>query len=142
MLNKALNMNWSDILWWDTKPKSDNSLFLLFKSNTFFECLYMKHLIFLCGLVSTSFVYAAPMSEELSICYNFKSDKLVHKSSCIVHSGYGAGGSYVALEQGKSIYNIETQITYNEKTDSSEESEPTLNELPATFYTRDFFTIK
>ena len=99
----------------------------------------MKCFVLFGVLISSSLVYSAPMREELSICYKFTNDKLAKKSSCIVHSGYGAGGSYVALEQGKSIYNIETQINYNEKTDSSEESEPTLNDLPATFYTRDLF---
>ena len=101
--------------------------------------IYMKYLILLGGLISTTFSYSAPMSEELSICYNFNSDKLVKKSSCIVHSGYGAGGSYVAIEQGRHTYNIETEITYNEQTDDSEESEPTLNDLPAKFYARDLF---
>ena len=99
----------------------------------------MKYFILLGGLLFTTFTYSAPMSEELSICYNFNSDKLVKKSSCIVHSGYGAGGSYVAIEQGRHTYNIETEITYNEQTDDSEESEPTLNDLPAKFYARDLF---
>lgn len=99
----------------------------------------MKYLILLGGLISTSLSYSAPMSEELSICYKFKSNELVNKSSCIVHSGYGAGGSYVAIEQGTLTYNIETEITHNERTDEYEESKPTLNDLPAKFYARDLF---
>ncbi|MDI9741823.1 hypothetical protein ABTH99_17340 [Acinetobacter baumannii] len=99
----------------------------------------MKYLILLGGLISASFTYSAPMSEELSICYTFKSDKLVKKSSCVVNSGYGAGGSYVAIEQGTLTYNIETEITHNERTDEYEESEPILNDLPAKFYARDLF---
>jgi hypothetical protein len=99
----------------------------------------MKYLVLLGGLISTTFTYSAPMSEELSICYNFNSDKLVKKSSCIVHSGYGAGGSYVSIEQDDSIYNIETSNNYDEKTDSYEESEPTLNDMSARFYHRDLF---
>ena len=39
----------------------------------------MKYLILLSGLLSTSFAYSAPMSEELSICYKFKSNELVHE---------------------------------------------------------------
>lgn len=99
----------------------------------------MKYFILLGGLLFTTFTYSAPMSEESSICYNFNSDKLVKKSSCIVHSGYGAGGSYIAIEQGRHTYNIETEITYNEQTDDSEESEPTLNDMSARFYHRDLF---
>ena len=78
----------------------------------------MKYFILLGGLLFTTFTYSAPMSEESSICYNFNSDKLVKKSSCIVHSGYGAGGSYVAIEQGRHTYNIETEI--NNKVKSKE----------------------
>jgi hypothetical protein len=53
--------------------------------------------------------------------------------------GFSGRLPYVAIEQGRHTYNIETEITYNEQTDDSEESEPTLNDLPAKFYARDLF---
>lgn len=99
----------------------------------------MKNLILVCFSIFSCSVYAAPMNEEVSICYKFSNDQLVKKSTCLISSGYGAGGSYVAIEQGKLHYNIETSNTYNEKTDDYDESEPTLNDMPAHYYHRDLF---
>ena len=99
----------------------------------------MKNLILACFSILSCSVYAAPMNEEVSICYKFSNDQLVKKSTCIINSGYGAGGSYVSIEQGKLSYNIETELTDNEQTDDSEESEPTLNDMSARFYHRDLF---
>jgi len=79
------------------------------------------------------------MHEDVSICYKFSHDTLVNKSTCLIHSGYGAGGSYVAIEHGNFIYNIETMNNYNEKTDDYEVSEPTVNGMSAYFYNRDLF---
>jgi len=99
----------------------------------------MKYLLLLIGFLCSSSIYSAPMSEDVSICYKFSNDRLVNKSTCIINSGYGAGGSYVAIEHGKFTYNIETMNNYNEKTDDYDESEPTVNDMPAYYYHRDLF---
>lgn len=99
----------------------------------------MKNLILVFFSIFSCSIYAAPMNEEVSICYKFSNDQLVKKSTCIISSGYGAGGSYVAIEQGKFTYNIETMNNYNEKTDDYDESEPTVNDMPAYYYHRDLF---
>lgn len=99
----------------------------------------MKKVIIVCLSIFSCSVYSAPMREDVSICYKFNNEKLVNKSTCIINSGYGAGGSYISIEQGKTTYNVETINNYNEKTDEYEESQPTLNSMPATYYHRDLF---
>ena len=83
--------------------------------------------------------HSAPMNEDVSICYKFVNNKLVNKASCIVSSGYGAGGTYTSIEQGKNTYSIETQMCHNNKTDEDEECGTTLNNVDANFYYRDLF---
>lgn len=100
----------------------------------------MKYFILLSFMLFNScIVYSAPMADELGICYKFEDNKLIKKSVCIIHSGYGAGGSYVTLEHDGFSYNIETSIVYDEKTDEYEQTEPMLNGIPATFYSRNLF---
>lgn len=83
--------------------------------------------------------YSAPINEDISICYQFTNNKLTKKSSCFVSSGYGAGGSYTTIEQGKSTYSIETEMCYKAKTDEYEECGTSLNNFEAKFYYRDLF---
>ena len=99
----------------------------------------MKFLALLGLLIFSCSAFSAPMSEEVSICYKFNKDKLINKSTCVVSTGYGAGGSYITLEKGKSIYNIEIENRYDKKTDSYEEGDITLNEMLVTSYYRDLF---
>ncbi|WP_180644934.1 hypothetical protein [Acinetobacter bereziniae] len=99
----------------------------------------MKKLITLGLFLISGTTFGAPMSEDMKICYKFSNNKLVSKSSCIVSSGYGAGGSYTSIEQGKKEYSVETQMCYNKKTDEQEECGTSLNGVDANFYYRDLF---
>lgn len=96
----------------------------------------MKFLALLGLFTFSCSAFSAPMSENMSICYKFSKNKLIEKSRCIVSTGYGAGGSYVTLEQGKSTYNVEIENHYDKKTDSYEEGDITINDVVATYYYR------
>ena len=99
----------------------------------------LKIFIILSLAISSGAAYTAPISEDAAICYKFLNDKLVNKSTCIVSNGYGAGGSYTTIEQGKSTYSIETEMCYKAKTDEYEECGTSLNNFQAKFYYRDLF---
>lgn len=99
----------------------------------------MKFFITLILSMICGAAYSAPISEDISICYQFTNNKLTKKSSCFVSTGYGAGGSYTSIEQGKTEYSIETQMCYNKKTDEQEECGTSLNDVDANFYYRDLF---
>ncbi|NNG82930.1 hypothetical protein [Acinetobacter sp. ANC 5378] len=99
----------------------------------------MKYFIMLVLSIVCETAYSAPMNEDATICYKFSNDKLVNKSSCIVSSGYGAGGSYTSIEQSGNTYSIETEMCYKAKTDDYEECGTSLNNVEANFYYRDLF---
>lgn len=99
----------------------------------------LKIFITLSLAISSGIAYTAPMNEDAAICYKFSNDKLVSKSTCIVSTGYGAGGAYTSIEQGKTTYSIETEMCYKAKTDEYEECGTSLNDVEANFYYRDLF---
>lgn len=99
----------------------------------------MKYIVSIVLACLSCLAHSAPMSENISICYQFNNDKLIKRSACIVDSGYGAGGSYINIEQGKSVYLIETESLYDKKNDSYNDGETTLNDIAATSYFRNLF---
>lgn len=82
---------------------------------------------------------AAPVDEKPGICYQFSGSKLINKSTCIISSGYGAGGSYNSIQIGKKEYTAETSTCYDSKKDESVECNTELNGKSAMFYNRDLF---
>lgn len=101
-----------------------------------------KVIVLLLGLsaCSLSFVTnSAPMGEDTGICYVFKANKLVKKSTCIVSYGYGAGGHYQSIDLGGVEYNTETTTCYDSKKDEQYDCGTTLNDMDAEYYNRDLF---
>ena len=76
---------------------------------------------------------ARPLSEEVTICLTFNGNTVVSKGSCVVGSGYGAGGSYTNIEFNKKKYLIEEY----HNPDGSEDS--VFGKFKSAFFYRDLY---
>ncbi|TEU30078.1 hypothetical protein [Alkanindiges illinoisensis] len=83
--------------------------------------------------------HAAPTDDRSGICYTFSGNKLLTKFSCLVSTGYGAGGTYESMKMGKKQFNAEISTCYNQATEETTECGASLNEKDAIHYYRDLF---
>lgn len=92
------------------------------------------------ALISTTSVSARPRPDKPGVCYYFVDDELKSQSSCVIKTGYGAGGSY-EIQDWANGNRVEVQIDHSESTGESGKPDITVNGKPAirTHRTKSFY---
>lgn len=92
----------------------------------------MKYILVFLLIAFSSQSLAAPYIDKLTICYEFKNDKLIDRQPCVKSSGHGTGEQYIHYSFGKKNFSINIDTTHPVETYK-------LNDQKAISYSRDAY---